>query len=123
MSKIFLNAKYYFLYCILTYVVVVVALSSATTIIFTMLLSESIAAVLIAYWIAKMITRFIAIRSVYTPFVFIASQTIAMFFGVALSHENTGPRFTMWTCGCAFIVFIIVQTIMKKILIKRALVD
>lgn len=98
-----------------------VILGNAFSAIFTMLLSESLAAVLLAYWIAKIITRFIAIRTYFIPVLFLVVQVVAMISGVAFSDENSGQHFTMWTCGIAIIIFIVVQVALKKFVVKKYL--
>lgn len=85
-----------------------------------MQLSESLAVVLLVYWLAKIITRFIAIRIYVTPLVFIVVQVIAIISGVTFSRESSGPHFTMWTCGIAIIIFIAVQVVLNHILVKKS---
>ena len=94
-----------------------------TSPIFTMHISESLACVLLAYWISKMVTRFIAVRSYFTPAIFLVVQVVAMISGIAFSHENSGASFTMWTCGAALILFIVTQVVLKKIMLKNTAVS
>lgn len=82
-------------------------------------ISESLPAVLFAYWIAKLLTRSIAIRTYHTPVAFMAVQFVAMVSGATFSHEITGTNFTMWCLGTAFILFIVVQTGLKKIASRK----
>lgn len=123
MSKIITSNKFYFLYCVLMYIVMAIILANAISIQFTMLLSESLAAVLLAYGVAKVITRFIAIRTYFTPVIFLVVQIVAMILGITFSHENSGVNFTMWTFGNAIILFLATQIVLKKLIVKRTLVS
>lgn len=118
-EKLLSNKFSFFGYCIGSYIILVFVVNLFTSPIFLIHISKSLAAVLLAYWVAKMFTRFIAIRTYLTPVFFLVVQIVAMTSGVTFSREISGNNFTMWTCGVAIIIFIIAQVILKKIVVKR----
>ncbi|HHZ9435024.1 TPA: hypothetical protein ACWLZK_002398 [Klebsiella quasipneumoniae] len=119
MGNILSSKILFFVYCISVYIFLAIVVSAFTSPMFLNQVSESLAAVLIAYWIAKQLTRFRAIRTYLTPVAFMAVQFVAMVSGVAFSHEISGTNFTMWCFGTAIILFIAAQTGLKKIVLRR----
>jgi hypothetical protein len=113
-KKILFNKSIYFGYCITLYLLLSFIFIEVTSTIVAEILAESFASVLLAYWIAKMITRFKEVRTFITPVVFLYVHLAAMDDSVyILNGETEGVPFTMWTLGIALILFIIAQLSLK----------
>ena len=113
-KKILFNKSIYFGYCITLYLLLSFIFIEVTSTIVAEILAESFASVLLAYWIAKMITRFKEVQTFITPVVFLYVHLAAMDDSVyILNGETEGVPFTMWTLGIALILFIIAQLSLK----------
>ncbi|PTA87939.1 hypothetical protein C9415_25600 [Kluyvera sp. Nf5] len=97
MSKKLLEKKgVFFGYCLGMYFILSVLISLIASPIFSNSLAESLPPVLLAYWMAKMLSRFFSVRSMATPFLFFIVQVMAFIGAGAVTHQMTGTDYAMW---------------------------
>jgi hypothetical protein len=118
-NKILSSKGLFFGYCIGAYIAIALIFNSFMSPLFLMALAESLASVLLAYWIAKLLIKFNGVRTLVTPVVFFILQVVSFIFASAVTHKNTGTDYAMWTCGIAFVLFVISQFIIKRIASKQ----
>lgn len=115
MSKKILEKKgVFFSYCLGMYVIISVLVSLIASPVFSNSLAESLPPVLLAYWLAKMLSRFFSVRSMATPFLFFIVQVMAFIGAGAVTHQMTGTDYAMWTAGIAFGLYLGLMFIVKN---------
>lgn len=112
--KLLEKKSVFFSYCLGMYVFLSVLVSMISSPIFSNSLAESLPPVLLAYWMAKMLSRFFSVRTMATPFLFFIVQVMAFIGAGAVTHKMTGTDYAMWTAGIAFVLYLVLMFIVKN---------